>query len=107
MKDQTIDSSLSFVAMNSSVYRPYIIVRQEKRSVGPVFTEDDRTIFSVIDHLMGSRRSWIGLNGQFLLKDETGRVIKMGSAGMAPEELRVRKFMESCTFKAMISCVGG
>ncbi|CAF4698062.1 unnamed protein product, partial [Rotaria magnacalcarata] len=26
---------------------------------------------------------------------------------MAPEELRVRKFMESCTFKAMISCAGG
>jgi hypothetical protein len=32
---------------------------------------------------------------------------KMRSTGMTPDELRVTKFRESCTFKAMFSCAGG
>lgn len=70
-------------------------------------TQSDRKIFYILDHVMGSRRNWSGLNNGLIPSDATGRLPGMGTAGMQSEELRIRKFMESCTFKAMISCVGG
>jgi hypothetical protein len=96
--------------MSTGVYRPYIFVQKEQQQqplINESFTTDaDRNIFTIIDHLMGSRRKWLGI-GNGLNPGESGRIPGMGSAGMAKEELRVRKFMESCTFKAMFSCAGG
>jgi hypothetical protein len=95
--------------MSSGVYQPYVFVRkQEKPLVNENVTPNsDQHIFTVIDHLMGSRRKWSGIDGRLIPSDGSGRLPGMGSAGMAPEELRIRKFMESCTFKSMISCAGG
>jgi len=95
--------------MISGVYHPYIFVKKEEKSLinENLPTDSDQRIFSVIDHLMGSRRKWSGIDNRLIPSDGSGRIQGMGSAGMAPEELRVRKFMESCTFKAMISCAGG
>lgn len=95
--------------MSSSVYRPYILTKKEQKPVldETATTDADRQIFSVIDHLMGSRRKWTGINNGLIPSDGTKRIPGMGSAGMTPEELRVRKFMESCTFKAIFSCAGG
>ncbi|CAF0981692.1 unnamed protein product, partial [Rotaria sordida] len=95
--------------MSSSVYQPHIFVKKEEKPLldESLTTNADRQIFSVLDHLMGSRRKWSGINNRLIPSDGSGRIPGMGSAGMAPEELRVRKFMESCTFKAMISCAGG
>jgi hypothetical protein len=95
--------------MSSGVYQPYIFVKKEQKPLidENATTDSDRKIFSVIDHLMGTQRKWGGINDGLILSDGSGRIPGLGSAGMAPEELRVRKFMESCTFKAMISCAGG
>ncbi|CAF0957393.1 unnamed protein product [Rotaria sordida] len=95
--------------MSSSVYQPHIFVKKEEKPLldESLTTNADRQIFSILDHLMGSRRKWSGINNRLIPSDGSGRIPGMGSAGMAPEELRVRKFMESCTFKAMISCAGG
>jgi len=94
--------------MISGVYHPYIFVKKEKLLINENLpTDSDQKIFSIIDHLMGSRRKWGGINNRLIPGDESGRIPGMGSAGMAPEELRVKRFMESCTFKAMISCAGG
>ena len=96
--------------MTSHVYIPYILAKkQEEKSVinEDLVTNSDRKIFYILDHVMGSRRSWSGMGKGLIPSDASGRLPGMGTAGMAPEELRVRKFMESCTFKAMISCAGG
>lgn len=95
--------------MSSGVYQPYILVaKQEKPLIDQSLTTNaDRQIFSVIDHLMGSQRKWTGIKNGLVPSDGSGRLPGMGTAGMQPDELRVRKFMESCTFKAMISCAGG
>jgi len=95
--------------MSSGVYQPYIFVKKEEKPLvnENVTTDSDQRIFSLIDHLMGSRRKWGGIDNRLIPSDGSGRLPGMGSAGMAKEELRVRKFMESCTFKAMISCAGG
>jgi len=95
--------------MSSGVYQPYIFVKKEEKPLvnENVTNDSDQRIFSLIDHLMGSRRKWSGIDNRLIPSDGSGRIQGMGSAGMAPEELRVRKFMESCTFKAMISCAGG
>ena len=95
--------------MSSSGYRPYIFVKKEDKTLlnEAMTTDADRQIFSVIDHLIGSHRKWSGINNRLVPNDESRRILGIGSAGMAPQELRVRKFMESCTFKAMISCAGG
>jgi hypothetical protein len=98
-----------FVAMTSGVYHPYIFVKKEEKSIinENIATESDQKVFSVIDHLMGSRRKWSGINNHLIPSDGSGRIPGMGSAGMSFDELRVRKFMESCTFKALFSCVAG
>lgn len=95
--------------MSSNVFIPYTMVKKEEKPLldETLTTTADRQIFSVIDHLMGSRRKWTGIDNRMIPSDGSGRIPGMGSAGMQPEELRVRKFMESCTFKAMISCAGG
>ncbi|CAF4209691.1 unnamed protein product [Rotaria sp. Silwood2] len=95
--------------MSSGVYQPYLFVKKEEKPLldESLTTDADRRIFSIIDHIMGSQRKWSGINNRLIPSDGSGRIPGMGSAGMAPEELRVRKFMESCTFKAMISCAGG
>jgi hypothetical protein len=95
--------------MSSNVYRPFIFVKKDEKTLlnENIPTNSDREIFSVIDRLMGSKRKWSGINNRLIPSDESGRIQGMGTAGMAKEELRVRKFMESCTFKAMISCAGG
>jgi len=98
-----------FVAMISGVYHPSIFVKKEEKNLinENLPTDADQRIFTIIDHLMGSRRKWSGIDNRLIPSDGSGRVPGMGTAGVAPEELRVRKFMESCTFKAMISCAGG
>lgn len=95
--------------MISGVYHPYVFVKKDSTIVNyeNIPTESDRGIFSVMDHLMGSQRRWGGIQNRLIPNDATGRIPGMGTAGMAPEEVRIRKFMESCTFKAMISCAGG
>lgn len=97
--------------MISGVYHPYVFVKKEGKSLPTANvsmpTDSDRRIFSVLDSVMGSRRQWSGINNRLIPSDASGRIPGMGTAGLAPEELRVRKFMESCTFKAMISCAGG
>ncbi len=95
--------------MISGVYHPYVFVKKEVQPVTNEYlpADSDRQIFTMIDHLMGSRRQWSGINNRLIPSDASGRIPGMGSAGMAPQELRVRKFMESCTFKAAISCAGG
>ncbi len=95
--------------MSSGVYQPYIFVKKESKPLvnENVTNDSDQRIFSLIDHLMGSRRKWGGIDNRLIPSDGSGRIPGMGSAGMAKEELRVRKFMESCTFKAMFSCAGG
>lgn len=93
------------------IFVPHILVPKSSLPAAPIdrstVTDDDRRVFVVLDHLMGSKRNWAGLGGRFSQTDGSPRLPGMGSAGMAPEELRVRNFMESCTFKAMFSCVGG
>ena len=93
------------------IFVPHILVPKSSLPSVPLdrsaVSEDDRRVFVLLDHLMGSKRNWTGITGRFGSTDASGRLPGMGSAGMAPEELRVRKFMESCTFKAMFSCVGG
>jgi hypothetical protein len=95
--------------MISGIYHPYVFMKKDEKLIinenQP--TDSDRRIFSVIDHLMGSRRQWSGINNRLIPSDGSGRIPGMGTAGVPPEELRVRKFMESCTFKAIISCAGG
>lgn len=106
---------LSFLVMSTSshpgIFVPHILVPKSSLPAAPIdrstVSDDDRRVFVVLDHLMGSKRNWAGLGGRFSPTDGSPRLPGMGSAGMAPEELRVRKFMESCTFKAMFSCVGG
>ena len=95
--------------MISGVYHPYVFVKKDKTiPINEIPASDtDRRVFSVLDHLMGSRRQWAGMNNRLMPSDPSGRIPGMGSAGFSPEELRVRKFMESCTFKAIISCAGG
>ena len=96
--------------MSSGVYQPYVFVRREEKPqyTDIVVSDDDRRIFSLIDRLMGPSRRWSGIDGRLGSNEEGGgRPSGMGTGGMAPEELRVRRFMESCTFKAMISCAGG
>lgn len=95
--------------MMTNVYVPYILVKKEQKPTidENVVTDSDRKIFSILDHVMGSRRKWSGIDNRLIPSDPSGRLPGMGTAGMATEELRIRKFMESCTFKAMISCVGG
>lgn len=95
--------------MIGGVYHPYVFVKKETQTInqGPPATDDDRKIFSVLDHLMGSQRKWGGINNRMLPSDEANRIPGMGMAGMAPQEVRIRKFMESCTLKAIFSCGGG
>lgn len=93
--------------MTSGVYRPYILVPRENKPIQGSVSDNDRQAFTIIDYVMGSHRNWIGVSGQLSPAAGSGRVLGMGSAGMSPEELRVRRFMESCTFKAMFSCAGG
>lgn len=95
--------------MTSNVYVPYIFVKKEEKPVinENLTTDSDRKIFSILDHVMGSQRKWSGMDNRLIPSDASGRLPGMGTAGMAPEELRIRKFMESCTFKSMISCAGG
>lgn len=95
--------------MISGVYHPNVFVKKEGKNINyeSLPTDSDRRIFSVMDHLMGSRRRWGGIENRLIHADASGRIPGMGTAGMAPEEIRVKKFMESCTFKAMISCAGG
>ena len=91
-----------------AVYRPFVFVpKEEKRSNELPIPEVDRRVFSILSHLMGPQRRWGGIDGRLIPSDSAGRIPGMGAAGMAPEELRVRRFMESCTFKAMFSCAGG
>lgn len=96
---------------SSSVYVPYILVPKSSLPSPPVdpsaASDADRQVFTALDHLIGARRRWGGINGQLIPKDESGRILGMGAAGMAKEEIIVRKFMESCAFKAMLSCAGG
>ncbi|CAF3887754.1 unnamed protein product [Adineta steineri] len=95
--------------MSTGVYQPYIFVKKDNKSFlnEPVASDSDKGVFVVLDHLMGSRRKWTGINNRLLPSDENGRIPGMGTAGVAKEELRVKRFMESCTFKAIISCAGG
>jgi hypothetical protein len=95
--------------MSAGVYRPYTFVKKEEQPLSneTVPSDSDRRVFFVLDHLMGARRKWSGIENRLVPSDASGRLPGMGSAGMAKEELRVRKFMESCTFKSMISCAGG
>ena len=97
------------MSSSSVVYRPYIFVKKEEKPLldTNLPTNDDRRIFMLIDHLMGSRRKWSGMDNPLAPTGGLANIPGMGSGGMAPEELRVRRFMESCTFKAMISCAGG
>lgn len=91
------------------MYHPYVFVKKEEKSLinENLPTNSDRQIFSVLDHLMGSRRQWSGINNRLIPSDGSGRIPGMGTAGVSSEEIRIRKFMESCTFKAIISCAGG
>lgn len=98
--------------MISNVYVPYVMAKKpvEGRSMmmnEDLVTQSDRKIFYILDHVMGSQRSWSGMGKRLIPSDASGRLPGMGTAGMQAEELRIRKFMESCTFKAMISCAGG
>jgi hypothetical protein len=97
--------------MVNGVYEPYIFVKKtdlrSKQTNEMIMSDGDQRIFNVFDHLMGSHRQWTGIGGRFASNNGSGQMLGIGSAGMAPEELRIRKFMESCTFKAMISCAGG
>ena len=95
--------------MSTGVYAPFIFVKKEEKPVVTDYspTESDRRVFIVLEHLMGSRRKWGGIDNRLIPSDGSGRIPGMGTAGMAKEELRVKRFMESCTFKAIISCAGG
>ncbi|CAF1066919.1 unnamed protein product [Adineta ricciae] len=95
--------------MSTGVYAPFIFVKKEEKPLVTDYspTESDRRVFSVLEHLMGSRRKWGGIDNRLIPSDGSGRIPGMGTAGMAKEELRVKRFMESCTFKAIISCAGG
>jgi hypothetical protein len=93
----------------SGVYHPYVFVKKDQTipiNENPP-SDADRRVFFVLDHLMGSSRQWSGMNNRLMPSDASGRIPGMGSAGFSSEELRVRKFMESCTFKAILSCAGG
>lgn len=95
--------------MNAGVYQPYIFVKKEEKPVATAqaIPDGELRVFTVLEHLMGSRRRWGGIDNRLIPSDGSGRIPGMGTAGMGKEELRVKRFMESCTFKAIISCAGG
>ncbi|CAF0723409.1 unnamed protein product [Didymodactylos carnosus] len=91
--------------LDPSVLRPIqyhkeqeqLINKTQSQMMSNVLTTGDRQIYSLIDRLMGSKRKW-PLSGP-----NNGPL----PSAVPKEELRVRNFMESCVFKAGISCVGG
>ena len=90
------------------VSRPFIFIRkEEKPSASPAIPEVDRRVYSLLSHLMDSQRRSGDIDGRLIPSDSSGRIPGMGSTGVAPEELRVRKLLESCTFQAMFSWAGG
>ena len=95
--------------MIPGVYHPYVFAKKEDKPMmyENVATEADRRAFSVLDHLMGSRRKWSGIDNRLTPSDAAGKIPGMGTGVSSPEELRIRNFMESCAFKSIISCAGG
>jgi len=84
-------------------FNPWVFLPSKPPEIVNQPSDDERHIFALIDRLMGQNRKWTLFPGP---STAAGSHLPVAT-NMQPEEVRVRKFMESCTFKAMISCAGG